>query len=120
MSYEFNEKQNDIIKGVGIRFRIIGVLLMLLGVSALITGLIGLVGGESALADWALVFLSAVQIVSGVLFYRPTDNFLRIASTSGNDIPELITAFRELANGLKLIVVLAVLGTILVFVSNMP
>lgn len=120
MSYEFNEEQNDIIKGVGIRFRIIGILLILLGISALLTGIIGLFSGQSSLADWALVFLSAVQVVSGVLFYRPTDNFLRIASTSGNDIPELITAFRELANGLKIIVIFAVVGTILVFISNMP
>ena len=64
--------------------------------------------------------MAAIQIIVGVLFYRPTDNFLRITSTSGSDIPELMTAYRELANALKIIFALGVVGTVLIVLAALP
>lgn len=118
MKYEFTADQNKVIKGVADRFRLVGALIALVGVASMITAVLDFVNNGSSLGAWALLFLAATQIITGVVLYRPSDNLVRVTLTDGKDIPELMTAFRELVGGLKIAFALGLIGTLLVILSN--
>ena len=71
-------------------------LVTLIGIVAVIAGLYGI-----------------VFITMGVMFFRPADNFRRVATTQGNDITEVMTGLQELRGGFRLVSILIVVCLVL-------
>ena len=119
--YEFSKKEEQTIASLGQRMAIVGGLLVVTGIGRIILGFVR--SGGEGFGGGVIVFLTAAlfNIVLGVVFFRPTDNLKRIATTTGNDIKELMTAFSELASGFDLVnyalILIAVLAIVNIFVS---
>ncbi len=108
--YEFDENQEKAIKNVATRCIVQAVLLALGGIMGILTELVLLANRELILAI-VLMAQASLQIFMGIFFFRPADNFRRIASTEGRDISELMIGLNDLGVGVKIIVFL-VLGSV--------
>ncbi len=108
--YEFDKNQEQVIKNVATRCIVQAVLLAIGGIMGVLTELILLANKQFMIAI-ALMAQAALQIVMGILFFRPADNFRRIAGTQGRDISELMIGLNDLSVGFKIIVFL-VLGSV--------
>lgn len=108
--YEFDANQEKVIKNVATRFIVIAVLLALGGIMGVLTELILLVNQQKEFAI-LLMAQASLQIIMGIFFFRPSDNFRRIVSTEGRDISELMIGLNDLTMGIKIIVLL-VLGSV--------
>ncbi|MHA2251725.1 MAG: hypothetical protein ACXAD7_15280 [Candidatus Kariarchaeaceae archaeon] len=112
MTYEFSEEDGILIKKVGNKAIIQSVLLAVGGIIAIIIDFINPDDNKSIVVIW-LVVQGLIQVIIGVLFFRPSDNFKRVATTEGKDIHELITGIKELSWGFKMIVYLVVVSIII-------
>jgi len=101
--FEFSNEQNKTITLANNSLLIMGSVIAISGAFVIIRGFIqGTI--VSSLIEGVL------EILIGIMFIRPKDNFSSIVKTEGEDISQLMTAFRELAQaGIVLIILLALL-----------
>ena len=108
-SYEFTAEQNQVIGSLASRMRWVSILFALIGIGLLIS----LVPNIQAGAQWVIVIASAlfavINLLKGVVFYRPVDNLSNIVEREGTDIAELLQAFRELSQGFSWMVILNII-----------
>ncbi len=65
-----------------------------------------------------LVFSRAITfLLFGIILFFPTDNFMKIITTKGNDIEELMTGTKELATGLFLMNLVLFINRLLILAS---
>ena len=102
--YEFSKQEEQTIASLGQRMSIVAGLIAATGIGRIIHGLV-LGGGAEGFSGAVIVFLiiALVNVAIGIVFYRPTNNFKRIATTEGNDIKELMSAFAKLTSGFNLL-----------------
>lgn len=112
--YEFSQDENVIIETLAKRMARVGLLMIALFVIIFLNNL-SILSSSSVLSLIASINIvdSILFIVMGMTLYRPTDNLKFIVSTEGQDISELMTAFGELNNGLRAVMILLVLHFIL-------
>jgi hypothetical protein len=112
-AYEFSSEENIVILSLAKRMRAVSVLLGLTGLIAIGNAIPGLLNGGTPTGIGGLI-AGAFAIVQSIVFFRPTDNLKNIVTTKGEDIAELMQGIRELAAGLKIVVIL--LGSMAVVV----
>ncbi len=110
--FEFSDKHNQIIIKVGRRLRYVGIIFMIVAVGDLISAITRVSNEGFALVSISYFVSSILVAIFGIVLYRPSDNFIRIATTSGNDISELMTALSELRQAFIVSLIVSVLGTI--------
>ena len=94
-THEFTKQQNEVIRSLSQRMRLVSILFMLIGVG-LIVSLVPNMGSESRLVVLVVsAFFAVLNIIKGYVFFRPTDNLTRITTSEGKDISELMEAFAE-------------------------
>ena len=98
--YEFSKQEEHTIASLGQRMSIVAGLIVATGISRIILGLLA-EGFSGAVIVFLIIAL--VNVAIGIVFYRPTNNFKRIATTEGNDIKELMSAFAKLTSGFNLL-----------------
>ena len=65
-----------------------------------------------------LMFSRAITfILFGVILFFPTDNFNKIITTRGNDIDELMTGTKELANGFMFMNIVLFINRLIIIAS---
>ena len=111
--YEFDKNQEQVIKNVATRCIIQAVLIILGSITGFLPDIIYLAHRQSEFTVILLV-QAVLQIIIGILFLRPVNNFRRIASTEGSDISELMIGLKDLSISFMIIVFL-ILGN---FVFN--
>lgn len=87
--YEFSPSDNAVLAKLSRRVVVMSVLIFLGGVGSMVNYALG---GRSI---WVLVEGLAF-VAMAIAFVLPSGNFRRIATTTGKDIHELTTAFREM------------------------
>lgn len=109
--YEFTEQESRAIATVGVRGKLQSVLLGLYGILMLIPALLR--WGEVPVVQSVLFIVwSLLFVFMGIVFYRPADNFKRVATTRGNDITEVMTGLREFNWGIGVLIVLISLSLV--------
>ncbi|MEM7117315.1 MAG: DUF5362 family protein [Chloroflexota bacterium] len=109
--YEFNTEENQTFAALASRMRWVGGLTAVLGLLALIFAVARYGRYGLTLLTIGQTLEAVVLIVTGVVIYRPADNFRRIVSeSSGTDISELMTAMQELDSGFNLLNILVVVN----------
>ena len=92
MGYEFSKEENKDFKQLIQRML---VMIFLIGLGGIATLVLYFMDSES----WAILISGFLYLVLAVTFYLPLDNFKKIIETEGNDIKELMIAFKELDIG---------------------
>src|SRR4051812_35865215 len=116
-SFEFTPDQNNVLASLARRLTFVGMLIILTGVGRVVLTLVRGQGEGLSLTVIILLLISLVNIVIGVILWRPSDNFRRIATTEGRDIPELMTALNELSAGFNLLQYLLLGGGVLAIIG---
>ncbi len=98
MSYEFTPEEEK-------EFTELSRILTMLAVLFVLYGVFGIFFSLNP-PDILSILYSIAIILAGIFFYLPTDNLRLIASTEGNDIKELMQAFKEMNTGWDYIIVL--------------
>lgn len=89
--YEFSSSQNELIKNLADKMRVVAYFLIVVGVLGALSGLLSLrTGGVSSIIN-AVVYISI-----GVWTNSASSAFRRIVETSGSDIENLMGALGEL------------------------
>jgi hypothetical protein len=118
MAYEFNDEEAENMWVLGNKISIVGLLMIFGGIIGSVDSIRNINEGNQ-LRVTIFLFEFLVLIVIGVILFRPSDNFKRISTSEGKDIPELMEAMKEFTLGFKisavLIGVLAFLNVILVY-----
>ncbi|MHA2027972.1 MAG: hypothetical protein ACW99A_07085 [Candidatus Kariarchaeaceae archaeon] len=118
MAYEFNDEEAENMWVLGNKISIVGLLMIFGGIIGSVDSIRNINEGNQ-LRVTIFLFEFLVLIVIGVILFRPSDNFKRISTSEGKDIPELMEAVKEFTLGFKisavLIGVLAFLNVILVY-----
>ena len=95
--YEFTQTQNEIFSKVSGSMMFVSLAIIASGVLLFIPSF-GLIRGRAAHRELIIfVVLGGALIVMGVHLYRAVQHFRRIATTSGQDIDNLMVAMSELA-----------------------
>lgn len=115
-THEFTRDQDTVFASLARRLTYFGVLLIVTGV-ARITLLLVRPPGEGLSLSLIRYLIPLVTIVVGVVLWRPSDNFRRVAGTEGHDIPELMTALNELSAGFNLLQWLLIGIVVLVIIT---
>lgn len=105
--YELNQAESKIMEKVALRGRIQAGLLTIVGLVGLIAAFT-MIGKGSTLGIVLGLLYSVLFIVMGVVFLRPTDNFLKVARTTGSDLSEIMQGLRELSQGFKIMCILLI------------
>lgn len=89
--YEFSGSQNELIKNLADKMRLVGYFLI-------VAGVLGVVGGVLALRAGGLgnIISGVVYILIGFWTNNASSGFQRIVKTQGNDIENLMGALGEL------------------------
>jgi hypothetical protein len=95
----------------------VGILITVVGVGRLALTLMRSQSEGLSVTIIILLLIGLVNIVIGVTLWRPADNFRRIVSTEGSDIPELMTGLNELSVGFNLLQYLLLGGFVLALVG---
>jgi hypothetical protein len=103
--HEFSAEHNALFRALARNLLIVGVLITVGGIATIVQSLLG------GFRLWVLIH-GIVYCVMGVVFILPADNVRRIATTEGNDIKELMTAFSELDKGWLVGVIVAAISRI--------
>lgn len=106
--YEFTIEQNSQIMDLARFMRYTGILAVVFGLLAIISSVITEI-------VWVNVLFFGFLVVAGITFYLPTDNFIKIVKTEGNDIEELMKGFKELYYGWIVVIGILLLLLILEF-----
>lgn len=109
MTYEFNAEDSIIIKNVATRAVVQALLLGFGGFIALLVEVINADDNSTGIVVW-LSIQAILQIGIGILFFRPSDNFRRVAITEGKDVEELMTGLKELSWGFKMIAIIVIVS----------
>lgn len=118
MVYEFTDKDARIMSAVGSKFQWFGLMMIVLGTASLLFPWV--FSGPGDLLPKILDTLrSLAGVLVGVLLYRPSDNLKNIFSTEGRDIPELMTAIKELRLAFTLCAVLFASITLLFIINRL-
>ena len=120
--YEFSKDEEQKIAALGQRMAIVAIMMGIVGGGRLIVGFLQGFGPDGFNgAVIAFLIIGLLNVGLGITFFRPTDNFKRIATTSGSDIKELMIAFSEMTSGVKLInyllMAMSILAIFIVFFS---
>ncbi len=109
VEYEFTEEENLVFTSLSRNMIILAIVIF--------------TGGVATILQFALGDLRVLLIIDGILycimaltFYFPTDNFKRIVTTEGKDIPELMTAFNELDKGWLIVNLVTLVSRIVAFI----
>ena len=109
MDYEFTEEENQSFKSL------YGSMIFVSGVFTIFSIILFFSAFQKS--D-NLVFSRAITfLLFGIILFFPTDNFMKIISTKGNDIEELMTGTKELATGLFLMNIVLLFNRILILAS---
>jgi hypothetical protein len=118
MAYEFNDEEAENMWVLGNKISLVGLLMIFGGIIGSVDSIRNIDGGNQ-LRVTIFLFEFLFLIVIGVVLLRPSDNFKRIATSEGKDIPELMEAVKEFTLGFNisavLIGILAILNIVLVF-----
>lgn len=118
--YEFNESENEVIRGMASVMRFIGIGTLILAMLVLAYGGIVTVITKSGAILFAFLFTSMLHMTFGVLMYKASRPFYRIIHTSGEDIMNLINALAALTRAYNIqcvSLILALLGTVMLLVA---
>ena len=89
--YEFSNSQNELIKQLADKMRLVGYFLfgvgLLIGINGVFTFFNGGVGN---------IIVGIVEIIIGIWTYKASSSFQRIVDTQGSDIENLMGALAEL------------------------
>jgi len=105
--YELNKEESNLMEKIAMRGRIQAVLLTIVGLIGLV-GAFTMVGKSSSFAIILGLLYSVIFIVMGIVFLRPTDNFLKVARTTGSDMSEIMKGLRELSRGFMILCLLLI------------
>jgi hypothetical protein len=109
MEYEFTEEENKSFKSLYVSMILISGVFTIFSLILFFT---------SFQKSDALIFSRAVTfLLFGIILFFPTDNFNKIITTKGNDIGELMTGTKELANGLMFMNIVLVFNRVLIILS---
>ncbi|OLS27358.1 MAG: hypothetical protein HeimC2_11950 [Candidatus Heimdallarchaeota archaeon LC_2] len=118
MAYEFKDEEAENMWVLGNKVAVVGLLMIFGGIIGFINSTRGfddVDNTRSIIFSIQFVFL----IVIGIILFRPSDNFKRIATSEGKDITELMEAIDEFTVGFLissiLIGLIAFLNVILLF-----
>lgn len=109
MEYEFTEEENKSIKSF---YTSVIMVSGIFTIFSIILFLASFQKSDSLMFSRAITFL-----LFGVVLFFPTDNFHKIITTKGNDIEELMTGTKELANGLTIMNIVLTFNRLLILVS---
>ena len=110
--YEFTQEENHILQALSKRTARVGILLALIGAATALNGVGSLINRGVNAANISLFFMAAIQIVIGIVIWRPADNLKRIVTAKGSDITELMTALNEYGNGFGIAIILILINLI--------
>ena len=110
MGYEFNEKENSDFNQLNQKMMILSVLIALGGIANII--LFFVTDGS-----WAIMTSGILYLTMAVTFFLPLDNFKKIIHTEGNDIKELMVAFKELDKGWLIVNIVTALVVIVLIIE---
>jgi hypothetical protein len=110
MGYEFSKEENSDFKKLNLRMLALAVAIGLGGIANLV---LYFMDGES----WSLLVSGLLYLVMAVTFFLPLDNFKKIIETEGNDIKELMTAFKELDKGWLVVNIVTALVVIVIIIE---
>ena len=124
-SYEFTAEQNQVIGSLAGRMRWVSIMFVLIGIGLFIS----LIPNIQAEVQWVIVVASGlfalINLVKGIVFYRPVDNLSNIVEREGTDIAELMQAFQELTQGFSwmvilniILIVMLIAGTLVTLLGN--
>ncbi len=118
-AYEFTQEENQVFETLSKRIARLGVLFIIIGVAVAING-IGVILNEGKIAATLSTFvMSAIQIIIGIIIWRPADNFRHIVTTKGQDIDELMIGLNELSAGFGVMRFLMLINVVIIIVQIM-
>lgn len=97
-NYEFNDKQNKVFRLLQLRMRFVGIIFIAVGILislVLILSKIEYLNFNSKFTIIGTIF-SVFLMVTGILFWRAANAFLKIIKTQGSDIEILMDAVKDL------------------------
>ena len=109
MEYEFTDDENKSFKSLYTSMIIVSGVFTIFSI---ILFLSSFQKNDNLMFSRAITFL-----LFGIILFFPTDNFLKITTTRGNDIGELMTGTKELAQGLKFMNIVLFINRILIIAS---
>ena len=110
MAYEFSDDDGNKMLQFSRVIVVFGTVILLNGAAQMIRYFASLGSTDELSTYYALA--SSVEIIIGVLFMRPSDNFENIATTEGQDIEELLQGLKEY--DLNLWVIMSLIGFIVI------
>lgn len=112
-SYEFSQQQNRTFSELSSRMTRVGIIVILAGLAVAARSISPLLTAGFTPAVLVSLLHSLAYIAIGIIIYRPADNLKRVVSAQGNDIAEVMTAMRELKDGIGLGLALIVLNLVI-------
>jgi len=109
MEYEFTEDQNKSIRSFYTSLILVSGIFTIFSVILFFSAFHKT---DSLVFSRALTFL-----LFGIVLFFPTDNFLKIIKTKGNDIAELMTGTKELATGLFWLNIVLIFNRLLILAT---
>ena len=119
MTYEFNDEEAESVWLFGNYIMIASLIMALATIIGLLTFLPKY--ADLTFPDVVMILNFLFLIPIAIYLFRPSDNFKRIATTEGKDIPELMQGIEEFNYGFLitsiLIALIGILNFILIFVK---
>ena len=109
MEYEFTENENKSFKSLYASMIIVSGVFTIFSIILFFSSV---QNNDNLMFSRAITFL-----LFGIILFFPTDNFLKITTTRGNDIAELMTGTKELAQGLKFMNIVLIFNRLLIIAS---
>ncbi|MBI4410766.1 MAG: hypothetical protein HY561_13740 [Gemmatimonadetes bacterium] len=116
--YEFSETENLIIRRTGGRTKILGILALAFGIFLAVLGLFFLaLGPVGVIGTVVYGGVSLIPIFIGVFFIRAGNALEGVASTSGTDIPRLMSALESQGKAFLMAIIAAVVAIALIMIG---
>lgn len=113
--YEFSQAEDAVIRRLGGRARLYGVMSIVIGLLMMAAGLVVIVvvPGSLGVPVGAVVAVAALQpIVSGGFYAAAGGAFGKVVDTQGNDIPHMMGAITKLTHAVRVEAIVALVATI--------
>ncbi len=112
-NYEFNENENVVLKALGGRVKIWGVIAIVVGALYTLAGMFFFL--KPALLTYLVTGI--INIVVGATFFGAGNALNRVTSTQGNDLSHLMMGAQKLSRAFTIQIVTAIIGFVLVIAA---